>query len=273
MRKRFGSLTLGPTITLAIALLAPLVLAQTAQQMPAAKTAKTPAAPAARHDITGAWEGSAGSTISNVGAMTAWGQEQYNANKPFNGAAKNIVPVGQSNDPFVKCDPMGFPRSVFFETRGIEFDPLPNKMLELFQYQKIWREIWMDGRALPKNAGGSDLNAPDPRWYGYSIGHWDGDTTFVTETVGMDERSWLDALGHPHSVDMKVEERYRRVDHDNLEVTVTIDDPKAYVKPFTTKPWLLKWNPKRELEEQMCVPSEAQAYLDAIAGPAGKTKK
>jgi hypothetical protein len=89
----------------------------------------------------------------------------------------------------------------------------------------------------------------------------------------MDERTWLAALGHPHSVEMKVEERYRRVDHDNLEVTVTIDDPKAYVKPFTTKPWLLKWNPVGELEEQLCVPSEAQAYLDAIAGPAGKTKK
>jgi hypothetical protein len=95
----------------------------------------------------------------------------------------------------------------------------------------------------------------------------------VTETVGMDERTWLDALGDPHSVGMKVEERYRRVDHDNLELVTTIDDPKAYVKPFTTKPWIMKWNPKKELEEQMCVPSEAQAYLDAIAGPAGRTGK
>jgi hypothetical protein len=263
---------LATTITFALMLTLATLAAQAAQ-MPAQKAAKTPAAPAARHDITGAWEGSAGSTISNVGAMTAWGQQQFAANKPFNGASKRMVPVGQSNDPFVKCDPMGFPRSVFFETRGIEFDPLPNKMLELFQYQKIWREIWMDGRALPKNAGGSDLNAPDPRWYGYSIGHWDNDTTFVTETVGMDERTWLDALGDPHSVGMKVEERYRRVDHDNLELVTTIDDPKAYVKPFTTKPWIMKWNPKKELEEQMCVPSEAQAYLDAIAGPAGRTGK
>jgi hypothetical protein len=274
MRKRTGNLILGPGTILAMGLVA-LAASQAlhAQQMPAAAAAKTKAAPAAPHDITGVWMGIAGSTISNVGALTPWGQEQFNANKPFNGAAKNIVPVGQSNDPFVQCDPMGFPRAVFFETRGIEFDPLPNKMLELFQYQKIWREIWMDGRALPKNAGGSELNAPDPRWYGYSIGHWDGDYTFVTETVGMDDRTWLDALGHPHSVELKVGERYRRVDHDNLEVTVTIDDPKAYVKPFTTKPWILTWNPKKELEEQMCVPSEAKAYFDVIGGPAGNTKK
>jgi hypothetical protein len=251
---------------------APLAVAQNAQ-MPAQSAAKSAAAaPAPKHDITGAWEGSAGSTIHNVGAMTPLGQKLFNANKPFNGAAKNIVPVEQSNDPFVKCDPMGFPRNVFFETRGIEFDPLPNKMLELFQYQKIWREIWTDGRQLPKNAGGSDVNAPDPRWYGYSIGHWDGDYTFVTETVGMDDRSWLDALGHPHSVEMTVAERYRRVDHDNLELASTITDPKIYVKPIETTQ-VFKWNPKKELDEQMCVPSEAQAYFDAIAGPAGKPKK
>ena len=106
------------------------------------------------------------------------------------------------------------------------------------------------GERFPRMRAAATCNAPDPRWYGYSIGHWDGDYTFVTNTVGMDERTWLDALGHPHSVDLKVEERYRRVDHDNLEVTVTIDDPKAYVKPFTTKPWILAWNPKKELEEQ-----------------------
>ncbi len=266
MRNRFGSLILGTAIALTMALAAPLVRAQA----PTPKAAKKPAAPATPHDINGAWEGTAGSTISNVGAMTAWGKQQYDANKPFNAPPNRIVPVGLSNDPFVKCDPMGFPRNVFFETRGIEFDPLPSKMLELFQYQKIWREIWMDGRTLPKGAGGSDLNAPDPRWYGYSIGHWDGDTTFVIETVGLDERTWLDAVGDPHSVDLKVEERYRRVDHDNLEQIVTITDPKAYVKPFTTKPYILPLNPKGEVDEQMCVPSEAQAYFDAIGGPAGK---
>jgi hypothetical protein len=88
----------------------------------------------------------------------------------------------------------------------------------------------------------------------------------------MDDRTWLDALGHPHSVEMAVDERYRRVDHDNLELASTITDPKMYVKPIETKQ-VFKWNPKKELEEQLCVPSEAQAYFDAVAGPAGKAKK
>lgn len=271
MQNRIGIVLLGLGMTLAALT---FTHAQNTQQMPAQSAAKSKTAnlPVGTHDITGAWIGSPGSTIKTRGELTAWGKEQFASNKPFNGAAKNIVPVEESNDPFVKCDPMGFPRNVFFETRGIEFDPLPNKMLELFQYQKIWREIWMDGRQLPKNAGGSGLNDPDPRWYGYSIGHWEDDNTFVAETVGLDERTWLDALGDPHSVQMKVEERYRRVDHDDLELVVRIDDPKAYVKPFETQQ-VFKWNPKRELDEQMCVPSESQAYFDAIAGPAGKPGK
>jgi len=269
MRNRKGNWILGFGLVLA----ASFAPALNAQQVPAQSAAKSKTAnlPVGKHDITGAWEGTAGNTLKTRGELTDWGKQRYAANKPFNGAAKNIVPVEQSNDPFVKCDPMGFPRSVFFETRGIEFDPLPKKMLELFQYQKIWREIWMDGRQLPKNVGGSDVNAPDPRWYGYSIGHWADDTTFVADTVGMDERTWLDALGDPHSVQLKTEERYRRADHDDLELIVHIDDPVAYVKPFDTKQ-VFKWNPKGEVDEQMCVPSEAQAYFDIIAGPAGKKK-
>jgi hypothetical protein len=270
MRKHFGVWILAFSTVLAVSFTA---LAQTAPQMSAPPAVKTVPAPAARHDLTGVWMGNAASTIHGVGAMTPWGQEQFNANKPFAGPANRVVPVDQSNDPFIKCDPMGFPRSIFFQTRGIEFDALPNKMLELFQFQKIWREIWTDGRELPKDAGGSSQDSPDSRWYGYSIGHWDGDYTFVADTVGLDERSWLDGVGDPHSVDLRVEERYRRVDHDDLEIVATIDDPKAYVKPFTTKPQILTWNPKGELDEQMCVPSEAEAYLAIIAAPAGKKEK
>jgi hypothetical protein len=270
MQNRVGSLILGLGMALAFS---PFALAQNAPQMPTPSTAnsKTANQPVGKHSIDGAWMGTAGNTLKTRGQLTDWGKQRYAANKPFNGAAKNIVPVEQSNDPFVKCDPMGFPRSVFFETRGIELDALPKKMLELFQYQKIWREIWMDGRQLPKNAGGTEVNAPDPRWYGYSVGHWADDTTFVADTVGMDERTWMDALGDPHSVQLKTEERYRRVDHDDLELTMRIDDPIAYVKPFETTQ-VFRWNPKGEVDEQMCVPSEAQAYFDIIAGPAGNKK-
>ena len=74
---------------------------------------------------------------------------------------------------------------------------------------------------------------PEPRWYGYSVGKWVDDYTFVVQTVGMSDKTWLDNAGRPHSSELKVEERFHRVDQDHLELTVTIDDPKMY-----TKPWL-----------------------------------
>jgi hypothetical protein len=119
-------------------------------------------------------------------------------------------PVADSNDPIKGCDPLGFPRNMLFMTRGIVFTTMPGKMIEMSEYNRIWREIWTDGRELPKDVGGRSADAPDPRWYGYSVGHWEGDYTFVVNTVGSDPRTWLDNAGHPHSVDLRVEERYTR---------------------------------------------------------------
>ncbi len=82
------------------------------------------------------------------------------------------------------CDPLGFPRNMVFELRGIAFATMPDRILVLNQYQRAWREIWMDGRELPKNVGGTAKDAPDPRYYGYSAGHWEGDNTLVVETTG-----------------------------------------------------------------------------------------
>ena len=128
---------------------------------------------------------------------------------------------------------------------------MPGRMLELFQYNRVWREIWTDGRELPKNVGGRAADAPDPRWYGYSVGQWDGDYSFVVDTVGSDDRSWLDTAGHPHSVDMRVQERYTRLNHNTLEMTITIDDPKAYTKPFVITTSQFKWIPNQELREEI----------------------
>jgi hypothetical protein len=221
--------------------------------------------PAPRQDLTGFWAGLVGARLNAVPPMTPWGQEQFHANKN-----QAQYPVGESNDPIKTCDPLGFPRDVLFETRGIAFAQMPGKVLELFQYNRAWREIWTDGRELPKNVGASSPDAPDPRWYGYSVGHWEGDYTFVVDTVGSDERSWLDNVGHPHSGDLRVQERYTRVDHNNLEVTITIDDPKTYTKPFVITKSGFKWIPKQDFEEQLCVPSEEAEYLRIIGAPAVK---
>lgn len=88
------------------------------------------------------------------------------------------------------------------------------------------RQVFLDGRGHPKNM--------DPLWMGHSIGHWEGDT-LVVDTVGFDDRSWLDPQGHPHTEMMHVIERFRRPDLGHLEIEFTIDDPGAYKKPWVIR--------------------------------------
>jgi hypothetical protein len=85
------------------------------------------------------------------------------------------------------------------------------------------RQVFLDGRGHPKD--------PNPSWMGHSVGHWEGDT-LVVETVGFNDRSWLDPQGHPHTEQMRVIERLRRPDLGHLEIEFTIDDPAAYAKPW-----------------------------------------
>jgi hypothetical protein len=218
---------------------------------------------APRRDLTGFWAGQVAAKLNEVAPLTPWGQEQFHLHKN-NGE----FPVAESNDPIKGCDPLGFPRNMLFMTRGIAFAQMPGRVLELFQFNRVWREIWTDGRQLPKDVGGNSADAPDPRWYGYSVGHWEGDYTFVVDTDGSDERSWLDNVGHPHSIDLRVEERYTRVNHNTMEVTITINDPKTYTKPFVITKSSYKWIPRQDFEEQLCVPSEEAEYLKLIGDPA-----
>jgi hypothetical protein len=216
-----------------------------------------------KRDLTGFWAGLVAAKLNAVPPMTAWGQEQFSLHKP---TWDN--PVADSNDPQKVCDPLGFPRNMLFMTRGIAFTQMPGRVIELFQFNRVWRDIWTDGRPLPKNVGGDTPDAQDPRWYGYSVGHWEDDYNFVVDTVGTDERSWLDNDGHPHSVGLRVQERYTRVNHNSLEVTITIDDPKTYTKPFVITKGKFTWIPKQDFEEQLCVPSEEAEYQKLIANPA-----
>jgi len=232
---------------------------------------KSTGGPAPRRDIGGAWAGSAnpGLTVRfPVPPMTPLGQKMFSRNKPYRGEdGGKEVPVALSNDPLNTCDPQGFPRDITFEVRGIEFVQGPTAMWQMSQYQQLWRVIWTDGRKLPTNVG--KPSGPDPRYFGFSVGHWDGDYTFVVDTVGTDDRTWLNIYGDPHSADMHVEERYTRVDHNTLNVTVTVDDPKIYTKPFVVTKYDMKWIPEQEFEEQLCVPSEMMKYQKLLAAPAG----
>jgi hypothetical protein len=105
------------------------------------------------------------------------------------------------------------------------------------------RQIFMDGRALPGPGA-------QPWWYGYSTGKWDGDT-LVVETAGLRDGGWLDIIGSPQTGAAKVIERFRRVNYGTMDIEVTVDDPKAYTKPWTVK-FTQRIMPDAELIEFIC---------------------
>ena len=108
------------------------------------------------------------------------------------------------------------------------------------------RQIYLDGRSLPKD--------PDPSWMGSSVGRWQGDT-LVVETTGFNERAWLDGFGHPRSQAMKITERYHRRDFGHMDVEVTFDDPKYYTGPFSFKT-KLNLVPDSDVLEYVCTENE-----------------
>jgi hypothetical protein len=129
-----------------------------------------------------------------------------------------------SNDPKFKCNPSGFPRILYTSAYPFEFARLEGRMLQLFQWERVLREIWMDGRDLPS---GENLDNLGPAWYGHSVAEWEGDT-LVVNTVGLDDRAWLDGQGHPLSLQTRIEERWNRIDADTLEVQLTLHDSTLY---------------------------------------------
>jgi hypothetical protein len=221
-----------------------------------------PGGPAPRHDLTGAWAGPIGGRDGEEPSFTAFGKQLFSMNKP-----EAEYKVSGTNDPYVRtCDPLGFPRNMVFETRAIAFATMADRIILMNQYQRVWREIWMDGRELPKNAG--QRGGPDSRYYGYSVGHWEGDNTLVVDTVGLDPATWLSNAGYPHTSGAHIQERYTRVDHNDLELTITVDDPKVYTKPFVLGKNSFKWLPDQQFDEQLCIPSQVLTYLQVIGDPA-----
>ena len=233
------------------------------------------AGPAPRHDISGTWDpGFSG--LQTIGAIampddgkpehllsyTPLGLEALNRTKPSNGV-RSVLPA-DTNDPVVYCDPQGMPREDLYELRTTQILQTPLEVVILYQFGKVWRVVWTDGRELPKD--------PESRWFGYSVGKWEDDYTFVVQTSGIDERTWVDRAGRPHSGDLRVEERFHRVDHDHLELTVTINDPKMY-----TKPWVALDKVRFQLQtrdydvrEMICSPTDFAEYNKLIGNPASE---
>ena len=226
-----------------------------------ARRASAPAPPHNAHDLGGVWRATF-RTLTFSGetpAMTALGSQRFQANKPSYGP--RAVPPALGNDPQGNCDPLGIPRLLFYgRTTAIEILQAPDRVVEFFEWMHVWRTIWTDGRTLPAD--------PDPTWLGYSVGKWDGDT-FVVDSIGFDDKTWLDHFGNPHSDGMRLQERYRRVDRDNLQLTLTLTDPKTYTQLWVSDTKTFRLEPKTVLQDLSCVPSQEQEFNRRIRDLAG----
>jgi hypothetical protein len=282
-------------------LLAALVIlgCQPAGDAPAATA--TDAAKFDPHDFTGIWSrfGPRGDRGNNQGGMpfpeagdtgynnevppfTPEGQKMFDAIRPGNGrlagspeaaahpeehiGRRKAVPGAQQNDPTATCTPPGWTRALLI-TYAAPMDIIhaKDRIIQHVEWYNEWREIMMDGRQIP-----AEPNVP--RWNGFSVGRWEGDT-LVVESGGFEQNSWVDHFGYPHSDQMKLEERYTRVSPDRLELVMTITDPKVYTQPWVSQKKTFRLMPKEELLleegwpgifEQRCVPEEEFTFNDKV---------
>lgn len=191
------------------------------------------------------------STFSDVGA----GFKEGLPLRPWAAALlKERREWNSKENPDALCLPMGLMQ--FHE------HPQPRKMIQtpsvlliLYEGNSGIRQIFIDGRPLP----GDD---PQPWWYGYSVGRWEGDT-LVVETVGFRDGGWLDIWGSPLTDAAKMTERFRRLNYGTLQIDVTIDDPKAYTRPFSVRV-NQRLSLRGELIEFVC--NENNRSLDHMVG-------
>ena len=193
-------------------------------------------------DFSGIWEIGGASAFQGFGLatrpdLTPRTMEIMRDRIPSPGAARfhplePDVPFAHlSNDPDYQCNPQGFPK-LLIDAEPLEMIMLPDRILQVYQWEHRIRYIWMDGRELPSR---DNLDYLGPAWYGHSVGQWEGDT-LVVNTVGLDERAWLDRPGHPVALNTRIEERYRRVSPDVIEHEMTLYDSEFYDAPWPAAP-------------------------------------
>ena len=197
-------------------------------------------------DFSGIWKTPTGKYLANLAAdgievpMQPWAERMY----------KERVANHGRDRPSATC----LPHSVTdFDTHVTPRKVIqtPGVIVMLYEAYHSFRQIHTDGRSVPTE--------PEPAWFGYSVGKWEGDV-LVVNTVGNHEKTWLDDSGHPHSDALRIIERFRRIDFGHMAVEITIDDLKAYLKPWTVSfTWELM--PDTELLDWVC---ENNKYFDTI---------
>jgi hypothetical protein len=190
-------------------------------------------------DISGVWQVTKYQPKmfpNGAAPLAPWGEAKFKTANP------------ETNDPNLGCLPTGVPRLMFVPL-PLEIVQTPARVVIIHEGVQALREIYLN-RPHPK-----DL---DPTFSGDSVGKWEGDT-LVVDTIGFNDKTWLDAVGLPHSEKMHVSERIRRADHDTLIDDVTIDDPMAYTKPFTVQQ-VYKLKPGWEIQEYVCEENNKYTY-------------
>jgi len=218
-------------------------------------------------DLTGAWTnvnapGTAEWAIytfsEQLPALTEWGQARFDAAKPQRGPRG--VPVAETDDPVYKCFPPGTPR-IYLHPFPMEIIQLPGRVLMVFEYDHLIRQIYTDGREHR-----TDLA---PSWMGDSIGHWEGET-LVIETTNFNDKTWIDRIAVPHSGQMRLIERLHVNAGGLLQIDMTVEDPVALKEPWKFSRTYRKtdWT----IEELMCMDNVTyQPFEDAVLefdGPA-----
>jgi hypothetical protein len=261
------------TNRLAVLTLAGLLPAAQAQDVPPAATAaagsgglnnpaiagEIPDAPVPRlpdgtPDFSGVWSG--GGPIGDIREGLMPGEEIVLLPE----AQKIMDSRLSAEDPEANCLPTGVPRIAPYPWRIVQSPPYGKAEVLYFLFEgniHSFRQIFMDGREHPED--------PDPTWYGHSIGHWEGDT-LVIDTVGFNDLFWFDFLGHPHTTELRVVERYTRTSFGTLENVTTVIDPGAYAKPFTIR-FEATLRPGWDLMEYIC--NENNQDVEHLRGAPG----
>jgi hypothetical protein len=205
-------------------------------------SAPAPKSADGKPDFTGVWQVAPGYTGNIAKDLKAgevsfqpWAEELY----------KHRLGNEGREDPQAYCVLSGVPREHVVPYPFKILQP-PGEVVILYEALHSYRQIYMDGRALPKD--------PNPAWMGYSVGRWDGDT-LVVESNGFEENNWLDNGGHPGTEALRLTERFHRRDFGHIDLEITIDDPKAYTKPWKVN-LVFTANPDTDLIEYVCDENE-----------------
>ena len=207
--------------------------------------APSPRMPDGKPDLSGIWRAANNRYIADLGADVKGGV-------PFRPEAKRIYQERLDNNgldrPSGRCLPKGVPEGMTIRGYPFKIVQTPKLTMVLYEIFVAWRQIHTDGRNFAGFA--KDPSEVHPAWLGYSVGRWEKDT-FVVETRGINDRTWLDDSGYPHSDALTITERMRRPDFGRLDIEFTFDDPKMYTRPWSvTVPFELL--PDTELLEYVC---------------------